>query len=336
MLFYNNFNDKNCYKIKDNSNTNNKNENINNKNNNSLLPPEILHQIYKSLEPKQRFCQIPVVCSDWNKACKTQSFPIDINLSIHISLFEQYFSQNSINISQIQFYDFLKTTSVFPCKNHNKTIEKEIETIYGKSKTDIKYQPIIYKKVKNNNEDKITLIDNIKFEVKDLFKENLKKKWNCLSHEKDIPNRILIPIFKNIKLYIESPAMWFDPTICDIFIRIIHDIFYTISPYAPERINLGLISLPVLHLIPTNVKHLSLSILIKDYGDAMEYICNHFTQLESLELTIESNCILTPELNGIINANSSMSNNNELWESLYNESIINKIKNNNLKGIFSI
>jgi len=335
----NNNNINNNNKNNNNKNKSNINSNINNNNNcnnNSLLPPEVLHQIYKSLEPKQRLCQIPVVCSDWNKACKSQPFAIDTDLTIHISLFEQYFRQNTINTSQIQLYDYLKTETVFPCKNKYKSIEEEVETFYGKYKAEIKYQPLIYKKVKSNNKDDIIFIDNTKFEVTELFKEKLKENWKNLSHEKDIPNRNLIPVFKKVQFYIESPAMWFDPVTCNIFIRIIHDIFYTISPYAPDSIDLGLISLPILHQIPVNVKHLTLAFLMRDYGEAVEYICNHFTQLESLDLTIESDYIFTPKLNGIINANSSITNYNKLWCSLDNKSFITKIKNNNLIGIFKI
>ena len=280
--------------------------NNNNKNNNiSFFPPEILHKIYKSLDPKQRLCQIPVVCSDWNKACQSQAFPIDIDLSIHFSLFEQYFYQNSLRTSHIQLYDFLKTISTYPNKNTRGKIEEEVETVYGKCKTEIKFQPLLFKQVRNGNDIKIKAVNNMDFQVKELFQEKLKKKWNILSLGKDIPNRNLIPIFKNIHIYVESPAIWFDPSIRTNFLPKIHDVFYTLSPYSPESIDAGLISLPVLYEIPVNIKHLTLCLLQRDYSIAMEYICNNFTLLESLDLTIKSNRVFTRELNSIIDTNSS-------------------------------
>ncbi|OUM68070.1 hypothetical protein PIROE2DRAFT_58354 [Piromyces sp. E2] len=296
---------------------------INNKNNNSVLPPEVLHRVYKSLEPRQRLCQIPIVCSNWNKACQSQPFPIDTELSIHLSLFEQYFFQNSLRISHIQLYDILKTISTYPSKNTNKKVEEEeVETVYGKCKTEIKYQPLIFKQVRNGNEIKIKAINNMDFQVKELFQEKLKKKWNILSLGKDIPNRNLIAIFKNIRIYVESPAIWFDPSICSFFLPKIHDIFYSLSPYSPESIDAGLISLPVLYEIPVNVKHLTLSLLLRDYSKAIKYICNNFTRLESLDLTIKSNHVFTHELNSIIDTDSSR----------VNRDLTERLRNNNLLG----
>jgi len=277
-----------------------------NNNNNSVLPPEVLHQIYKSLEPRQRFCQIPLVCSDWNKACQSQPLPIEMDLSIHFSIFERYFFQNTIRTSRIQPNNSLSTINALTCKAKNKEIleEGEFETLYGTCKTDIKYQPIIFKKVRGENGIKVITMDNSNFKVKELLQEGLKKKWNILSNGKDVPNRKLIPVFKNVQFYVESPALWFDPVKCDYFLPVIHEIFNSISPYAPERLDVGLISLPVLYEIPVNIKHLTLCLLMRDYGEAVKYICNNFKHLESLDLTVKSNHVFTPELNNIIKSKS--------------------------------
>jgi len=276
----------------------------NNNKSNSVLPPEVLHKIYKSLDPKQRFSEIPTVCSNWNKACQSQSFPIEVDLSVHFSILERYFYQNSLRTSPIELCNSLNTIATLPSE---KTLynEEEIETIYGKCKTEIKYQPILYKKIKNGNTMKITTVDNTKFEVKDLLQDGLKKKWNSLSHGRDSPNRNLIPILKNIRFLVESPALWFDSTKCDYFLPVLHDIFHSLSPYAPERIDIGLVSLPVLYQIPVNIKHLTLCLLMSDYSEALEYICHHFTHLESLDLTIKSNQVFTPELNEMIKQQKS-------------------------------
>jgi hypothetical protein len=273
-------------------------------NNNSVLPTEILHQIFKSLEPKQRFCQIPSVCSNWNKACQSQLLPIEVELSIHFSLFERYFFQNSVRTSQIQFNESLNTIKTLPCKITENENSEELETLYGKCKTEIKYQPIIFKKVRSEGNVKVITKDNSCFKVKDLLQESLKKKWNSLSQGKDVPNRNLIPVFKNVQFYVESPALWFDPNKCNYFLPVVHEVFYSISPYAPERLDVGLISLPILYQIPLNIKHLTLCLLMRDYGKAMKYICNNFKHLESLDLTIKSNNVFTPELNDIITSKS--------------------------------
>jgi hypothetical protein len=273
-------------------------------NNNSVLPTEILHQIFKSLEPKQRFCQIPSVCSNWNKACQSQLLPIEVELSIHFSLFERYFFQNSVRTSQIQFNESLNTIKTLPCKITENENSEELETLYGKCKTEIKYQPIIFKKVRSGGNVKVITKDNSCFKVKDLLQESLKKKWNSLSQGKDVPNRNLIPVFKNVQFYVESPALWFDPNKCNYFLPVVHEVFYSISPYAPERLDVGLISLPILYQIPLNIKHLTLCLLMRDYGKAMKYICNNFKHLESLDLTIKSNNVFTPELNDIITSKS--------------------------------
>jgi len=297
--------------------------------NNSILPPEVLHQIYKSLEPKQRFCQIPSVCSDWNKACQSQPFPIEIDLSIHFSLFERFFYQNTVRPSHIDISESLNTISTLPCQiKPNKDSNEEIETIYGKCNTEIKYQPLVYKKIRNENNIKVITVDNSDFKLKELLQEGLKKKWNSLSSGKDVPNRKLIPVFKNVQFYVESPAIWFDPAKCEYFLPIVHEIFYSLSPYAPERLDVGLISLPMLYQIPVNIKHLTLCLLMRDYGEAMKYICNNFKHLESLDLTVKSNHVFTPELNEIINLKrspieiklNSEFNNNNMFAQQYNMS----------------
>eukprot|EP00833_Pecoramyces_ruminatium_P015256 jgi/Orpsp1_1/1189288/evm.model.d7180000070910.1 len=74
-----------------------------------------------------------------------------------------------------------------------------------------------------------------------MLQEGLKKKWKSLSLGKDVSNRRLIPVFKNVQFYVESPAIWFDPVKCDYFLPIVHEIFYSLTPYAPERLDVGLI-----------------------------------------------------------------------------------------------
>jgi len=295
-------------------------------NNNSVLPTEILHQIFKSLEPKQRFCQIPSVCSNWNKACQSQLLPIEVELSIHFSLFERYFFQNSVRTSQIQFNESLNTIKTLPCKITENENSEELETLYGKCKTEIKYQPIIFKKVRSEGNVKVITKDNSCFKVKDLLQESLKKKWNSLSQGKDVPNRNLIPVFKNVQFYVESPALWFDPNKCNYFLPVVHEVFYSISPYAPERLDVGLISLPILYQIPLNIKHLTLCLLMRDYGKAMKYICNNFKHLESLDLTIKSNNVFTPELNDIITS-KSISNKIQINSEFKNSDMFGKSNN---------
>jgi len=307
--------------------------------NNSVLPPEILHQIYKSLEPKQRFSQIPIVCSDWNKACQSQPFPIEIDLSIHFSLFERYFYQNTVRPSQIELHETLNTIATLPCQvKPNSVSNEEIETVYGKCKTEIKYQPLIFKKIRNENNIKVITVDNSNFQIKEMLQEGLKKKWKSLSLGKDVSNRRLIPVFKNVQFYVESPAIWFDPVKCDYFLPIVHEIFYSLTPYAPERLDVGLISLPILYQIPVNIKHLTLCLLMRDYGEAMNYICNNFKHLESLYVTIKSNRVFTPELNEIINLKRSSNRikinsefkNNDMFTHQYNMSYLSA----NTEGIY--